>query len=393
MLRGLIISPDQRLAQELSDALHEVGGVAVVRYVEHYASAEELGRIVRACAPEVAFISAESMNDVSTQVKILEGLAPGIQYIALSRDCDPQLLMDAMRSGIREFVSSPIELGTLHEALGRVGDLLATRPPQIKTTTDIYSFIPAKAGVGASTLALNVAVAMSRNPETMVALSDFDLNSGMVRFMLKLNTEFSVADACEHAANMDETLWPQLTTRMGNLDVLHAGKLNPNHRIEAAQIRHLIDFLRRNYQGMVFDLSGNLERYSFEIMQESKRIFLVCTPEIPALHLAREKFAFLRSLDLHNRVSVLVNRCQRRQVITNDQIEQILGLPVHYVFPNDYSTVHRALTAGRWIDFSTELGKSITQFSKTLVEVRPVAQEGGSGKKGFFSFLSGAKAS
>ena len=155
----------------------------------------------------------------------------------------------------------------------------------------------------------------------------------------------------------------------------------------------LIDFLRRNYQAMVFDLSGNLERYSFEIMQESKRIFLVCTPEIPSLHLAREKFSFLRSLELHNRVSVLVNRCQKRQVISNDQIEQILGLPVHDVFPNDYSTVHKALTAGRWIDFSTDLGKSITRFSKTLVEVKSAAQDGSSGKKGFFSFLSGAKAS
>lgn len=401
MLRGLVISPDRTLAQDLSDALHELQLVAVVRYVEHYPNAEEVGRVVRAVAPEVAFISAESMPDMASQVKILEGLAPGIQYIAIGRECDQQTLMEVMRVGIREYVSVPIELQALYEAIGRVGEIVSSRPPQIKTTTDIYSFLPAKAGVGASTLALNVAVGMSKVPDTNVVLSDFDLNSGMMRFMLKLNTEFSVADACEHAANMDETLWPQLVTRMGNLDILHAGKLNPNLRIEAAQIRHLIDFQRRNYQGIVFDLSGNLERYSFEIMQESKRIFLVCTPEIPALHLAREKFAFLRSLELHTRVSVLVNRCQKRQVISNDQIEQILGLPVHMVFPNEYDTVHRSLTAGRWVDFSSDLGKSIAKFSKGLVEVKPdnAAGPGGQGSKksgvgGLLSFLTGnAKAS
>jgi Flp pilus assembly CpaE family ATPase len=220
----------------------------------------------------------------------------------------------------------------------------------------------------------------------------------MMRFMLKLTNEFSVSDACEHSMNMDESLWPQLVTKLGALDVLHAGKLNPNLRIDGTQIRHLIDFLRRNYQAMVFDLSGNLERYSFEIMHECKKIFLVCTPEIPSLHLAREKYVFLRSLDLQDRVSVLVNRCQKRQVISNEQIEQILGLPVHMVFPNEYQTVHKALTLGRWIDFNTDLGKNIHQFATSLVEPKIKANNTGqhpTGKRRFLDFFSvgGAKAS
>ena len=60
-----------------------------------------------------------------------------------------------------------------------------------------------------------------------------------------------------------------MVTKIGNLDVLHAGPINPSLRIEPAQIRHLIQFMRRNYQALCFDLSGNLERYSLEIMQES----------------------------------------------------------------------------------------------------------------------------
>ena len=84
-----------------------------------------------------------------------------------------------------------------------------------------------------------------------------------------------------------------MVTSIENLDVLHAGRLNPDFRIEPAQIRHMMDFMRRNYQALCFDLSGNLEKYSLEIMHESKKIFLVCTPEIPSLHLAREKYLYL----------------------------------------------------------------------------------------------------
>ncbi len=78
-------------------------------------------------------------------------------------------------------------------------------PPAIEADTNqVYSFLPSKAGVGASTMAMNTAVAMSRVPDSSVLLSDFDLNSGMVRFMLKLDGAYCVTDATEHALDMDE---------------------------------------------------------------------------------------------------------------------------------------------------------------------------------------------
>ena len=85
---------------------------------------------------------------------------------------------------------------------------------------------------------------------------------------------------------------------------------------------------------MCFDLYGNLEKYSLEIMHESKKIFLVCTPEIPSLHLAREKYLYLKQLDLSDRVSILLNRCQKRPLLSSHQIEELLGLPVETRFDN-----------------------------------------------------------
>src|ERR1700720_2907789 len=111
---------------------------------------------------------------------------------------------------------------------------------------------------------------------------------------------------------MDESFIASMVARLDKLDVLHAGKLNPDFRVEPTQIRHLMEFMRRNYGALCFDLSGNLERYSLEIMHESKRIFLVCTPEIPSLHLAKEKYLSLIQLDLGDRVAVLLNRSQKR---------------------------------------------------------------------------------
>jgi pilus assembly protein CpaE len=386
MLRGITICPDVDLAERLDSLLNEIGIVSITRTLDRYPNSLELVRFLRAHAPQVIFVSTESTPKAMEIAHEVEKNTPGVQIVAVSRFCDPQILLEIMRAGIREFASLPFDRQTLTEALLRTKDQLEARPPEIEATDQVFSFLPSKAGVGTSTLALNMAVAMSRLPNTSVLLSDFDLNSGMLRFMLKLDNSYCVTDAAEHSLDMDESMWPSMVTSLDKLDVLHAGKLNPDFRIEPTQIRHLMEFMRRNYGALCFDLSGNLERYSLEIMHESKRIFLVCTPEIPSLHLAREKYLYLKQLDLGERVSVLLNRCQKRPLITPQQIEQLLGLPVHMTFPNDYQGVQRALTFGRWVENNTDLGKQFTLLAQTMLEKGPVASV--TDKKKFIEFFS-----
>lgn len=386
MLRGMIICPDAELNQRLEALLNELGFVTVTRTLERYPSSLELLRFVRAHAPHVIFVSTESTAKAIEIAREVEKNTPGIQIVATSRFCDPQILLEVMRAGIREFVSLPFDRQAVLDTLRRISDAIEQKPPAILATNQVFTFLPSKAGVGTSTIALNTAVAMSRLANAAVLLSDFDLNSGMLRFMLKLENTYSVTDAAEHSLEMDENMWPTMVTTLEKLDVLHAGKLNPDFRIEPTQIRHLMEFMRRNYSALCFDLSGNLERYSLEIMHESKRIFLVCTPEIPSLHLAREKLVYLKQLDLADRVSVLLNRCQKRPLITPTQIEELVGAPVYMTFPNDYQGVQRALTAGRWVESNTELGKQFNTLVQSMFDTKgPAPVET---KKRFIEFFS-----
>lgn len=386
MLRGIIICPDVDLNERLEAILTETGIVSVTRTLDRYPSPLELLRFLRAHAPQVVFVSTESTAKAMEVAREVDKNTPGVQIVAVSRFVDPQILLEVMRAGIREFASLPFDRQTLVDTLARIKDAVIARPPAIEATNQVYTFLPSKAGVGTSTIAMNTAVAMSRVNNGSVLLSDFDLNSGMVRFMLKLDSTYCVTDAAEHALDMDESMWPTMVTTIDKLDVLHAGKLNPDFRIEPAQIRHLMEFMRRNYAALCFDMSGNLERYSLEIMHESKRIFLVCTPEIPSLHLAKEKYLYLKQLDLGERVSVLLNRCPKRSLISPQQIEQLLGIPIYMTFPNDYQGVQRAMTAGQWVESGSELGRQFTNLAHTMLESKavPVPEP----KKRFIEFFS-----
>jgi pilus assembly protein CpaE len=385
-VRSIIVSPDAELAQSLENALSEFSEVSVSRTLNEYPAPTDLVRTLRAQGPEVVFLSFESVERAIELVRFLETEAEGVQVVAIHRTLDATVLRETMRAGIREFLAQPFERSAVVDSLRNVKELIEKKPPSFATTDQIFSFLPSKAGVGTTTLAINVSTAIARRPNAKVHLADFDLSSGMLRFLLKLQNEYSVLDAVDHSLHMDENLFPQLVTAMGNLDVMHAGRISPNLRVDPGQIRNLVGFLRRNYSVVCFDLSGNLERYSIELMQESRRVMLVCTPEIPSLHLAREKLAFLKSLDLDSRIWVVLNRCQKKPLFTKEQVEEILGVPVVRTFANDYHGIAKATTAGKPVEAASELGKQFSEFADELLERR--AKDRPEGKRKFLEFLS-----
>jgi Flp pilus assembly CpaE family ATPase len=212
-LRSIIISTDHELGRKLTAALEATGQVEVDRTLDHYPSAIELVRTLRALATDVIFINFESLKQGLETVHFLEADGGQRQIVGFQSHMDNAVLRETMRAGVREFLTDPFEPRAVLESVESIKALLKQRPAVYESTNQIFSFLPAKAGVGASTIAVNVSGALARRANTRVLLADFDLSSGMLRFMLKLTNEFSVPDAISRVGDMDENLWPQLVTR------------------------------------------------------------------------------------------------------------------------------------------------------------------------------------
>jgi pilus assembly protein CpaE len=368
LFRSVVISPNEKVREHLIAALQASGHVNVARSLDRYPTAIELVRTLRAHAAELLFLDFGSVEKALEIVALLEHESSPVQIAAFHETMDPAVMQQSMRAGVREFLARPFDRPAVLESLVQIKALLERRPVSYEASNQIFSFLPSKAGAGASTICLNTSVALARKPDTKVLLADFDLNSGMLRFMLKLKNKNSVMDAVERSDEMDDQLWPQMVTEVAGLDVLHAGGVRPNLRIEPSQIRNLIAFARRHYQVLCFDLSGNLEKYSLELMQESKRILLVCTPEIPSLHLTREKMAFLRECDLADRVSIILNRVHKKALFTMQQVEDVLGQRVSRTFPNDYHGINQAAADGTAIAQGSPIGKGALEFADVLLQ-------------------------
>jgi pilus assembly protein CpaE len=385
MLRALLICPDPNIKERLGQLLEEIGTTDIPRTLERYPEMPEFTRLIRAYAVDVVFLGTDSLMRVKEYIAQVEKEVPWVQIVAIGHGCDPQLLIDLMGLGLRHFISPPFSQASLIGLSERVQTALDAQPRAPLSTDKVYCFLPAKPGVGTSTVALNVSFAFSERPDTNVLLSDLDLNSGMLRFMLKLQNKHSVLDAADHALHLEPELWQQLVDTHYGLDVLHAPEMNPDRRLEPKALAHVMEFVRKTYKFVCCDLSGNFEKFSMDVMHEARQVFLVSTHEVGALHLARERVRYLDKVGLKDRVSLLLNRCPKFDQIKPKDVETLVGVPIAAMFPNDYREVQRALSAGKPVEASSQLGRCYRTFVDSLTGRKKLEA---AGKKRFLEFFT-----
>jgi pilus assembly protein CpaE len=345
--------------------------------MEGYPNGLELARALRMFMPHFVLLSFEHPETAVAVMRYLEAEASGLPVIALHAAGEAlrtqATMRESMRAGAREFLTPPFSIPRMAQVLEVVRGSLKQAPLSFTATNHIYSFLPAKPGAGATTVALNASAAFARVPGMRVLLTDLDLACGMIRFLWELPDELSIVDALTRAGEMDAFMWPQLVTERDGVDIMHSGGVNPQAYLDAEQIQSLINFARTNYNALFFDMSGNFERHSIHVMQESKRVFLVCNPEPGSLSLARERLVFLRSLGLDGRVAAIMNRADQRLAIPAAKVEAFLGIPVAAQISNDYREIRRAIRSGRSLFASVKVKESrLTQdysaFARSLFQ-------------------------
>jgi pilus assembly protein CpaE len=371
MLRGFLVAPNRDLRSGLQARIADSGQVVLLRTFERYLTDEELHRFGRAHNPHLLFLDIETDPDVLEITQKLPDLLPNTQLVVLHGACTPDLLLKLMNLGLRELLYPPFAKELYLESIGRL-DRAVREAPVVNDSSDLlYAFLPAKGGCGSSTLATNVAAALTRATSGGVLLADFDLPSGIVRFLLKIAHAFSIQDALERAGELDERLWAELTATSGKLDVLASGPVQKDFRVEIGAIRRLFEFARRRYKAICADLSGQLEDFSIDVLQESRRVLLVVQPDLPTVYLAREKLRLLQSLELDDRVSIILNRWRRDACLSIADIESVVGLPVEYTVSEDHEAVYKALLSGTPLDPASEAGKEVARLAVMLGEARP----------------------
>lgn len=367
-MRGIVICPNLALRQQFEEAAAQYNLILAKR-LDHYPSPETFSRLAKAWAPEVIFLSLENHEAATELCRHIDAEFPELQRIGLHPSPDPATFRLALRLHVRELLIAPFPQVELAQTLSEVASHLEKHPVHSGCSDRFYAFMPAKAGSGASTIAANVTRAFATTPKARTLLADFDIHSGVAGFLFNAEHEFSVAEAAEKIRDLDEESWAHLVKNVDNVDLLLSGAPRlAGDAPDAKQISLLADFMRRNYDVVTADLADTFDELSLAVLREASRIFLVTTPELPSLRLARQKVLLFRRLELEDRVSLLLNRVTKRMDLGVEEIEKTVGLQVAASFPSDYVSVTKSI---REAQMPANLAVTFHNFAEVLYHKPP----------------------
>ncbi len=361
-----VISPDRKIHEEIASALNGNTEIETLWTLSEYPDPASLSEIRKATGGCVVFLDFADPMRAKAVAAELDGCYPMATAVAVYSARQPQDLMELMQLGIREVVTLPLTASEVVRAFTRVGRKLKTPAGTVEEGGNLYAFLPSKPGVGATTLATHAAAAAARLSNERTLLMDFDFRLGMTSFLLKLDGNHSVLDAIASREQLGASLWDSMVCRRGMLDILGSapvefGGVNPERGAVA-----LVDFARQSYRTICVDLPGEMRDYEVETLNRAKECFLVTTPDIGALHMAKRKAEMLQSLGIQNKVSVIMNQVEGRGGMATRDVEAILQLPVRFSVASSGKHIAEAIKAGKALEGRSPLVEQIENIARRI---------------------------
>ena len=368
VLTALSIIPDRDLAGQLSAALERTRSFQILSEFKSYPAHQTLEIRVRQTKPDVILLDlASDLDQACELIRCIASFNLQAHVVGLHVRNDSDAILRSLRSGASEFLYAPFDVQTQNDAVARLHRLLQPGPADEAEPGSILAFSSAKPGSGASTLAAQTAFALRRTTSKRVLLADFDLMGGMIGFYLKLTNTKSLLDLLPSADRLHEGAWASAVASADSVDILAAPETPYAGPVDAARLHAVMEYARMNYDWVVIDLPVVFQRLSLMTISESDRAFLVSTSELPSLHLARKAVNLLDQLGFpKDRFQIMMNRIDKRDEIAGADIERLFNCAIDARIPNDYFSLHRAVTLGQPVDAHCELGKAMESLAGRL---------------------------
>jgi pilus assembly protein CpaE len=295
---------------------------------------------------EVALVVIDPQNPQRAirAIELIHASIPDVTIFAIGELTQPTNIVSAMRAGAREFLDYSSNREALIEAFARFSATLS-RAQRSASKARVFTFLNAKGGAGATTTAVNTAIALQET-HGRVVLVDF-APIGHAALQLNLRPQFSIIDALENLHRMDGSLLDGLMTPYRNGLHLLAGSQQPHNRIPtAAELARLFDLLVSLYHFVVVDCSGRLDATTQMICDLSNAALLVAQTDVVSLWSAGKVQGFLQEGVGRDRLRLLLNRYKKIPGFTDEDVEKATNCKVLWKVPNNFQAIGPTIDKG-----------------------------------------------
>src|SRR6202171_1072099 len=328
-----------------------VDGTSVARTVHTcatfpVAAADPVTRRVRTANPEVILVDIPPDNTPTAlrAIELLHQEMPDSAVFAIGNLNQPQVIVSAMRSGAREFIERPTTTTDLLEAFVRL-TAAQRRVRQEGPRGKVFSVLNAKGGSGATTVAVNLALAL-QSAHGQTALVDL-APLGHAALHLNLKPVFTVADATRNLHRMDASLLESFMVRHNSgLQLLAGTNMPAAVDPSTAEFVRLFDMLVTHFRYVVVDASSRFDAASRLIANLSECVLLVACTDVASLWSAARVQQYLGETGTRERVRLVLNRFRKVPGLSEADAEAAARARLLWRVPNHYFAVSTAIDRG-----------------------------------------------
>jgi pilus assembly protein CpaE len=389
MLTVAIASGDLTSSAQLVANLEQTGIVKSIR--QWSIPADRIPESADAM-PDVVFLDlARDADPYFAFAAMLRRAYPATKLIACSAISPPghQLLLDAMRSGVQDFLPKPVSVDALKDMLARVsGDIDAADVPSLNKLIIVMG---SKGGVGATTVTVNLGVQLATYARKRVVILDFARPLGNVHLLLDLHPHFGVRDAVENINRLDSHFFSGLLTQHKTKLEILGGTQQPEEwqSIHVPLLERVVNVAQNNFDVVLLDMGSQFSSEWSPILRMSRMVMIVAEANVPALWTLDRKLVALSGFGMEpDRGRIIINRWHKGDEEVLKSIEKNVNRPIFACIPNDFRKASEAVNLGTPLlqNHNNLLSNRYRQMAAQLtgMDSAPAQKKGSLG--GFFSF-------
>jgi pilus assembly protein CpaE len=323
--------------------------------------------------PEVLIVDLRDQAEFPQALSTLKQHHPATSVLLVVSQLEPALMLGAMRAGVNECLTPPLNFSEVQAVIKR---LLKTAAPTM--SGDVFAFIGVKGGVGATTVAVNVATALAKSEPDSTLLIDLHMGCGDAAVFLGDEPRFSIVDAVENVHRLDAAFFRSLVARSkSGVDLLAASGRPIAGPVDVSKVRAVLEFASQTRRFTVLDVPRS-DSAILDSLEIASQIVLVANQELSTVRSASRMAATLRQRYGQHRLSLVLTRNDKRAEIGHEDVQRAVGLEVRHTFPSDYRLALQAMNKGRPVvmDNHNNLSGAFATFARELAGVADEAADG-----------------
>ncbi|SDP79389.1 pilus assembly protein CpaE [Phyllobacterium sp. YR620] len=348
---------DRRMAK--THAQIHMGGVATAVEMFQTVPTPNLILLETSAAPRDMLQSLSALSEVCD---------PSTKVVIIGHFNDVALYRELIRNGISEYMIAPIELADI---IGVIGTLFVD--PEAKPLGSAIAFIGAKGGVGASTLAHNIAWSISSLFKSEVVIADMDLPYGTANINFDQDPAQGIAEAVFSPERIDDVYLDRLLAQCAeNLSLLAApSTLDRVFDFRDDSFAHLIDVAQRSVPHVILDVPHSWNGWTRTTLARADEVVIVASPELANLRNTKNLLDTLKQLrpnDAPPRLILNQVGVPKRPEIAPLEFCGPLGIPAMATLPFEPALFGSAANNGRMLA-ETDAANPIVQTINEMAHI------------------------